>query len=182
MRRQSHQPRLHLTRGCVAIFGAFARRLTCQRESRQVQPLANIPAYRDKRKPLSSKFQLLKNVANSIMINSSRIALGVLIILVFAWRFFRTRQLYLTSLNSLKPIAFNPQDFHGFVQQVLLGRRSIEPTSFFIRGFVFAILAIGLLPFKNYEPILCILVIVLVTIYVPWCIMHGVMLRKKISQ
>ena len=114
--------------------------------------------------------------------NTNTIALGTIILLVFIWRFARTRQLYLTSLHvqayGLEPIPFNPRDLGSFVQQALLGRRSLKPTSFFIRAFVFAVVAACLLPFKGYEPLLYWLVVVLIAVYVPWCILHGVMLKR----
>jgi hypothetical protein len=119
------------------------------------------------------------------MVDTNRIALGLVIILVFIWRFARTRQLYVTSLQvharGSEPVPFNPHDLHSFVQQVLLGRRSIKPTSFFIRAVVLAAVAVCLLPFKDYEPLLLWLVIVLIALYVPWCILHGVMLKKRVQ-
>jgi len=120
------------------------------------------------------------------MVDTNRITLGLLIIFIFIWRFVRTRQLYVTSLHvhagGSEPIPFNPHDLRSFVQQVLLGRRSIEPSSFFIRAFVLVVVALCLFPFKDYEPLLSWLVIVLITLYVPWCILHGVMLKKKVSR
>ena len=119
------------------------------------------------------------------MVDTNLIVLGFVIILVFIWRFVRTRQLYVTSLHvhtrGSEPIPFNPHDLRSFVQQVLLGRRSVRPASFFIRAFVLAIVALCLLPFKDYEPLLFRLVIVLIALYVPWCILHGVMLKKSVS-
>jgi hypothetical protein len=116
------------------------------------------------------------------MVDTNTIALGILIVFVFIWRFVRTRQLYLTSLkvrkHGLQPIAFNPRDPHSIIQQALLGRRSIEPASFFIRAFVLAVVALCLLPFKDYEPPLCWIVIAMIALYVPWCVAHGVMLKK----
>ena len=116
------------------------------------------------------------------MVDTNTIALGIVIVLVFIWRFARTRQLYLTSLHvqacGSEPIPFNPHDLHSFVGQALLGRRSIKPTSFFIRAFVFVVVAGCLLPFKAYEPLICWLVIILIVLYVPWCIVHGVMLKR----
>ena len=119
------------------------------------------------------------------MVDTNRIVLGLVIILVFIWRFARTRQLYVTSLHvhthGTEPIPFNPHDLHGFVQHVLLGCRSVKPISFFIRAFVLAAVAVCLLPFKDYEPLLFWFVIVLIALYVPWCILHGVMLKKKVA-
>jgi hypothetical protein len=117
------------------------------------------------------------------MVDTNTIAFGIIIVLVFIWRFARTRQLYLTSLqtqtNGSEPIPFNPRDFRSFVHQALLGHRSMKPISFLIRPAVFVVVAVCLLPFKHYEPILYWLVVILVTLYVPWCIVHGVMLQKK---
>jgi len=117
------------------------------------------------------------------IVDTNTIALGILIVLVFLWRFARTRQLYLTSVKvrtlGLQPIAFNPRDPHSIVQQALLGRRSIEPASFYVRAFVLAVVALGLLPFKDYKPALSWAVIALIALYVPWCVAHGVMLQKK---
>jgi len=119
------------------------------------------------------------------MVDTHRIALGLVIILIFIWRFARTRQLYINSLHvhahGLEPIPFNPHDLRSFVQKVLLGRRSIKPTSFFIRACVFAVVAVGLLPFKGFEPLLFWLVIALIALYVPWCIVHGAMLKKRVA-
>jgi len=119
------------------------------------------------------------------MFGEDTIALGIVIVLVFIWRFVRVRQLYLTSLHAqtcgLEPIPFNPQDLPRFVQQAFLGRRSIKPISFFIRAFVFVVIGACLFPFKDYEPLLYGLVIVLIALYVPWCIVHGVMLKKRLS-
>ena len=119
------------------------------------------------------------------MAESNTIALGIVIVLVFVWRAVRTRQLYLTSLHvqesGSEPIPFKPHDVRSFVDQALLGRRTMKPTSFFIRAFVFAVVAVCLLPFKDYEPILYWLVVTLIVLYVPWCILHGVMLNKRFA-
>lgn len=109
------------------------------------------------------------------------ILLGILIVLVFIWRFARTRQLYLSSLEvktlGVEPVKFNPRDIHSIIHQGLLGKRSIEPKSFFVRGIVLAILSLCLLPFKHYQPALVGLVIVLIALYIPWCVIHGLMLK-----
>lgn len=57
----------------------------------------------------------------------------------------------------------------------------MKPSSFFIRAFVFVLVAACLLPFKGYEPPLFWLVIVLTALFVPWCIVHGVMLKKRLA-
>jgi hypothetical protein len=117
------------------------------------------------------------------MLDTSTMALGIVIVLAFIWRFARTRQLYLTSLQiqvcGSDPIPFNPHHLRGFGQQALLGRRSIKPNSFFIRALIFVIVAVCLLPFKDYEPVLYWLVVILIALYVPWCILYGVMLKKR---
>jgi hypothetical protein len=117
------------------------------------------------------------------MTDKEVITLAVLIALAFAWRFVRTRQMYLTSLavrtQGLEPIPFKPQDLSTFVQQALLGRRSMEPNSFFIRGIVFVLVAVCILPLKNYSPPLWWLTIGLIGLYVPWCFIHGMMLKQK---
>ncbi|HEY71123.1 MAG TPA: hypothetical protein G4O08_11125 [Anaerolineae bacterium] len=117
------------------------------------------------------------------MAHEDIITLAVLITLAFAWRFVRTRQMYLTSLavrtQKLAPIPFKPRDLSTFVQQALLGRRSMEPNSFFIRGVVFVLVAVCILPLKNYSPPLWWLTIVLIGLYVPWCVAHGLILNKK---
>jgi hypothetical protein len=111
------------------------------------------------------------------------LVLAVIIVLVFAWRFARTRQLYLTSLavlvDGLLVEPFNPRDPRSFLRQALMGQRSIQPKSFFIRGVVLAVVALCLLPFKGYEPPLWWLVISLIALYVPWCMAHGMMLERK---
>ena len=117
--------------------------------------------------------------------NTNTIALGIVIVLIFVWRAARTRHLYLTSLRVLEsgsePIPFKPHDVRSFVDQALLGRRTMKPTSFFIRAIVFAVVAFCLLPFKDYEPILYWLVVTLIVLYIPWCVVHGVIkIRLKI--
>jgi hypothetical protein len=119
------------------------------------------------------------------MVDANAILLGIVVVLVFTWRFARTRRLYLTSLQvqarGSEPIPFKPRDLRSFVEQALLGRRSMKPTSFFIRGFVFAVVAGCLLPFKDYAPLICWLATILIVLYVPWCIVHGVLLKKRLS-
>jgi len=114
---------------------------------------------------------------------NSDVFLGIVIFLVFVWRFARTRQLYITSLhvqaNGSEPVYFRPHDIHSFVNQAFLGHRTMKPISFFIRAFVFAIVAVCLLPFKNYVPVLYCIVVGLIVLYVPWCIGHGIMLKIK---
>jgi hypothetical protein len=120
------------------------------------------------------------------MIDTNTILLGIVIVLVFIWRFARTRQLYLTSLHvqtcGLEPIPFKPHDLRSFVELALLGRRSMKPTSFFIRAIVFVVVAVCLLPFKDYEPHIYWLVIILITLYGPWCIVHGELLKKRLPE
>ena len=120
------------------------------------------------------------------MIDTRTIIFGIVIVLVFIWRFARTRQLYLTSLKvqvcGSEPIPFKPHDLRGFIEQALLGRRSMKPASFFIRAFIFVVITACLLPFKDYEPHLYWLVIGLIALYGPWCILHGAMLKKKLLE
>lgn len=117
------------------------------------------------------------------MIDRSTILLGILIVLVFIWRFARTRQLYLSSLEvktlGVEPVNFNPGDIHCIIHQGLLGQRSVEPKSFFIRGIVLAVISLCLLPFKHYQPALVWLVIGLIALYIPFCVIHGLMLKRQ---
>ena len=119
------------------------------------------------------------------MIDRTTLVLGLLILLAFVWRFARTRQLYLTTVavqaRGEEPIAFSPHDLRTFVDQALLGRRCMTPGSFFVRAFVFAVVAACLLPFKDYAPPLYWLVVALVAIYGPWCIGHGLLLRTRLA-
>jgi hypothetical protein len=112
--------------------------------------------------------------------------LAVIITLALAWRFARTNQLYVTSLavqgGHLLDKPFNPRDLRSILGQALLGRRSIQPRSFLIRGIVLAAVALCLLPFKVYAPSLWWLVVALIALYVPWCIAHGMMLDRKTRQ
>jgi hypothetical protein len=105
------------------------------------------------------------------MPSENTIFLGIVILVVFIWRFARTRQLYLTSIrvqaSGSEPIPFKPHDLRSFVEQALLGRRSMKPTSFFVRAFVFVLVAACLLPFKKYEPHLYWFVLALIGLYVP---------------
>jgi len=120
------------------------------------------------------------------MADRNTILIGIVIVGVFLWRFARTRQLYLTSLRvfsqGLDPIRFKPHDLRSFLEQALLGRRSIKPASFFVRAYVLAVVAVSLFPFKDFSPLLYWIVIVMVVFYIPWCIMHGILLKRKFSQ
>jgi hypothetical protein len=120
------------------------------------------------------------------MVDRDKVFLGILIFLAFLWRFARTRQLYLTSLTVKKsgsdPISFHPSNVRNFIDQALLGRRSISPGSFFIRAAVFVFAAICLFPLKHYEAFLFWLVVILISLYAPWCIAHGFLLRKKTAE
>jgi len=115
------------------------------------------------------------------MEDKKTIALGFIIVLVFIWRFVRTRQLYLTSLklraDELGSRAWNPRCIYD---QIFLGHRTIKPYSFFIRAFILAVFAVCLLPFKHYAPSIYWIVISLILLYIPWCVVHGVMLKKAI--
>lgn len=113
----------------------------------------------------------------------NNIFLGSLIVIIFTWRFYVVRKLYLTSLKGqgdrfkftlLKP--FNP---HQFIQQIFLGHRNVSSASFFIRGFVLAIVTLCLYPFKAYNPYLYLQIITIVLLYIPWCVVHGFMLKFK---
>lgn len=119
------------------------------------------------------------------MTNTDSGTLAVLILLTFAWRFARTRQLYLTSLRvsqlGLPAPVLDPHDMRSVAQQVLLGRRSIKPASFFMRAVVLVLVAACLLPFKHYAPCLWWLVVALIGLYVPWCLAHGLMLRRHLD-
>ncbi len=119
------------------------------------------------------------------MLKMNTAVLGLLIILVFIWRFARTHQLYSTSLRlqtcGLKSTPFKLHDIHSFVEQVLLGHRSLKPISFFIRAFVLSAVAACLLPFKHYDPILYWIVIFMLAVYVPWCAWHGILLKRKLT-
>lgn len=118
------------------------------------------------------------------MEDTNTIVLGIVIALFFIWRFARARQLYLTSLQGQttrrsESSLFNTPDLRSVVQKTLLGRRSIKPISFFIRAFVFMVVTVCLLPVKGYGPCLYWLIVALVALYVPWCVVLGVMLKKR---
>jgi hypothetical protein len=57
----------------------------------------------------------------------------------------------------------------------------MKPASFFIRAFVFMVIAACLLPLKGYEPLLYWLVIALIALYGPWCVVHVVMLKVRLA-
>lgn len=119
------------------------------------------------------------------MLEPDTLVPGIIIFLVFLWRFLRTRQLYLTSLRTFTtgsgPVPLDHNDIHGAIQQIFFGRLSIKPSSFFIRAFILALAAFCLLPFKGYQPVLIQLTIILIFLYVLWCIGCGFLLMKKIS-
>ena len=112
------------------------------------------------------------------MLNVNEFVLRGLSMLVFTWLFERTRQLYITSLS--KPAvggtsSFNPPNSRGFVQETLLGRRSIPPFSFFLRALIFLIIVIIILPYKDYDFSLYWFVIILIGFYVFWSCALGML-------
>lgn len=119
------------------------------------------------------------------MLKKNTIVLGILIALVFLWRFVRTHQLYSTSLRlqscGLKSTPVKLHDINCFIHQILLGNRSLKPISFFIRAFVLSVVAACLLPFKHYDPILYWFVVFMLAVYVPWCVGHGILLKRKLT-
>lgn len=116
------------------------------------------------------------------MLETNTLVLGILIICAFGWRFYRTWQLYLTTKTVLEKgveaIPFHPQDLNDFIQQALLGRRSVQPGSFRIRALVYGLIAVLLLPIKGYQPVLYWLVVGLISFYLPWCILFGIRLSS----
>jgi len=111
--------------------------------------------------------------------------IGAAVILFFIWRFLRTYQLYRFSLRVLRGVEesakVKPSFSRKFFNQAILGNRSVEPSSFFVRAFVFVAIALILLPFRDYAPDLYWIVVFLIVLYVPWCVGHGILLRKEIA-
>ncbi|MHA3964449.1 MAG: hypothetical protein AM325_013020 [Candidatus Thorarchaeota archaeon SMTZ1-45] len=111
---------------------------------------------------------------------------GTAIALFFIWRFARTHQLYRFSLRVIRgleePVIIKPAISREFANHALLGNRNIEPNSFFIRGVVYLAIALILLPFRDYIPVLYWLVVFLIALYVPWCLIHGVLLKQEITR
>ena len=107
---------------------------------------------------------------------------GIAVILFFIWRFARTHQLYRFSLRVLRGQAettpFKLSFSRDFLTKVVLGNRHAEPSSFFVRAVVYVAIAIILLPFRDYAPELYWIVSILIILYVPWCVIHGVLLKK----
>jgi hypothetical protein len=112
------------------------------------------------------------------------IFLEAAVILFFIWRFARTHQLYRFSQRVLRgleaPVQVKPSLSREFFNQAFLGNRNVEPDSFFVRALVFVAIALVLLPFKDYAPELYWIVVFLIVLYVPWCVGHGVLLRKRV--
>ncbi len=117
------------------------------------------------------------------MQTSEEIMIGAAVVIFFIWRFARTHQLYRYSLKVLREQVesgpFKPSFSRDFLNGALLGNRSVEPNSFFIRALVFVFIALILLPFRDYAPVLYWIVTFLIVLYVPWCVGHGLMLRKR---
>ena len=105
------------------------------------------------------------------MQTSEEIMAGAVVVIFFIWRFARTHQLYRYSLRVLRehvePSHFKPSLSSNFLNGALLGNRRVEPNSFFIRALVFVVIALVLLPFRNYSPSLYWIVTFLIVLYVP---------------
>ena len=120
------------------------------------------------------------------MTDAPVIIIGTILTIFFIWRFARTRQLYITTIeviqNKSKPIQFDPHYIHSFYEQGLLGHRSVKPISFFLRALIFIIVFVCLLPFRHYQLTIQWLVGILITLYAIWCIVHGWMLKKFLKR
>ena len=117
------------------------------------------------------------------MSEESVVLVGTAVILFFIWRFIRTHKLYRFSLRVLrgleKPTQVKPAFSKEFFDQAILGNRNVEPNSFFIRALVFVAIALILLPFRDYAPTIFWIVVILIALYVPWCVSHGFLLRRE---
>jgi hypothetical protein len=109
--------------------------------------------------------------------------IGAAVILFFIWRFVRTHRLYRFSQRVLRgleeSVQVKPSLSREFFDQTVLGNRNVKPNSFFVRAFVFAAVALILLPFRDYAPDLYWIVVFLIILYVPWCVGHGILLRRE---
>ncbi|MGD9397648.1 MAG: hypothetical protein PVJ05_14530 [Candidatus Thorarchaeota archaeon] len=109
--------------------------------------------------------------------------IGIAVVVFFIWRFARTHQLYRYSLRvargQIESTQFRPSFSRNFLNGALLGNRSVDSNSFFVRGLVYAVVALILLPFRDYAPELYWIVTILIIFYVPWCFCHGFLLGRK---
>ncbi|MFX0045860.1 MAG: hypothetical protein ACFE8Z_08435 [Candidatus Hermodarchaeota archaeon] len=121
-----------------------------------------------------------------LMSDESTVFLGAAVILFFLWRFARTHQLYRFSLKvkrgQIEPTPFVLSVSRESFEQALIGNRNVEPNSFYVRALVFVTVAFVLLPFRSYAPELYSLVFLLILLYIPWCVSHGLLLRRAVSQ
>jgi hypothetical protein len=112
-----------------------------------------------------------------------RIMVSAVVTLFFIWRFMRTHNLYRYSFKvirgKMEPIRTNPSVSGDFFKMVLLRNRNVEPTSFYVRALVFASIALALLPFRDYTPTLYWTATFLIILYIPWCVGHGLLLKKE---
>ena len=117
------------------------------------------------------------------MSDETAVFFGIAVVFFFIWRFARTHQLYRFSLKVLKghvePVQVKPFVSRNFLNLALLGNRNVEPNSFYIRALVFVAIALVLLPFKDYAPDLYWIVCFLIILYVPWCMIHGFLLKRE---
>jgi hypothetical protein len=120
-----------------------------------------------------------------LMSHETTMLFGAAVVLFFLWRFARTHQLYRFSIKvkrgQVEPTPFAMSVSRDFFEQVFLGNRSVEVNSFYVRASVFAAVALLLLPFRSYAPELYWLVCLLIILYVPWCVSHGLLLRRAVS-
>jgi hypothetical protein len=117
------------------------------------------------------------------MANETTALFGAVIIFFFIWRFVRTHQLYRFSRRVLKgyeePVQVKPSISRDFLNHALLGNRNVEPNSFHVRAIVFVAIALVLFPFKDYAPDLYWIITFLIILYVPWCVIHGLLLKRE---
>jgi hypothetical protein len=117
------------------------------------------------------------------MSDETTVLFGFAVLFFFIWRFARTHQLYRFSRKVLRgyeePVQIKPSISREFLNHALLGNRNVEPSSFYIRAIVFITIALVLLPFKDYARDLYWIITVLIILYVPWCMVHGLLLKKK---
>jgi hypothetical protein len=110
---------------------------------------------------------------------------GVAVVLFFIWRFIRTHKRFRYSHRVLRgleePVEVQPAFSREFFDQAILGNRNAKPNSFYVRAIAFAVIALILLPFRDYSPLLYSIYVGMTVAYVPWCVSHGYILGKMVT-
>ena len=113
------------------------------------------------------------------------VLIGGAILLFFIWRSIRTRRMFLRSLEGFRSREVNTKagtpSVVGIFSRIFLGDRPVKPLSFFLRAAFYSVVAVLLIPFRDYDITLFWISTSIISAYTAWCIIHGILLILEVE-